>query len=82
MQLSSLSLSAFRQPSLLDAVALNPQPLPPRQSGSDPLFGGSRLDPAALNPQPLPPGGTGSVPGPLAWVGSINLVMAGMNGRF
>ena len=36
----------------LDAVALNPQPLPPRElSGS--LLG--RLHAAALNPQPLPP---------------------------
>ena len=33
-------------PSLLDSVALNPQPLPP----------GPDLSRVALNPQPLPPG--------------------------
>ena len=36
----------------LDAVALNPQPLPPRELGGS-LLG--RLNAAALNPQPLPP---------------------------
>ena len=37
----------------LDAVALNPQPLPPRES----LLGAltHRFDDVALNPQPLPP---------------------------
>jgi hypothetical protein len=34
--------------SLLDKVALNPQPLPPKALGS--LF-----DAVAINPQPLPP---------------------------
>ncbi|HSW25957.1 MAG TPA: hypothetical protein VLJ62_24565 [Burkholderiaceae bacterium] len=36
----------------LDAVALNPQPLPPRELGGS-LHG--RLNAVALNPQPLPP---------------------------
>jgi len=43
--------------SLLDAVALNPQPLPPR-SASEQLVSSlppSILDQVALNPQPLPP---------------------------
>ena len=37
----------------LDAVALNPQPLPPRELSMGSLFG--RFDAVALNPQPLPP---------------------------
>jgi hypothetical protein len=40
--------------SRLDAVALNPQPLPPRE-GLNLSMLGSRLDAVALNPQPLPP---------------------------
>ena len=34
-----------------DTVALNPQPLPPRET----LLGAHRFDLVALNPQPLPP---------------------------
>jgi len=37
----------------LEAVALNPQPLPPRELGLSSLL--NRLDAVALNPQPLPP---------------------------
>jgi hypothetical protein len=37
----------------LDAVALNPQPLPPREALLGALH--NRLDAVALNPQPLPP---------------------------
>jgi hypothetical protein len=37
----------------LDAVALNPQPLPPRELGLASLH--NRFDAVALNPQPLPP---------------------------
>jgi hypothetical protein len=37
----------------LDAVALNPQPLPPRELALNALR--HRLDTVALNPQPLPP---------------------------
>jgi hypothetical protein len=37
----------------LDAVALNPQPLPPRELAMGSLF--SRFDAVSLNPQPLPP---------------------------
>jgi hypothetical protein len=37
-------------PSRLDAVALNPQPLPPKES-----WLANRFDAVALNPQPLPP---------------------------
>jgi len=40
---------------LLDKIALNPQPLPPKALGLNQL-----LDPSAalaINPQPLPPGG-------------------------
>lgn len=53
-----LSIIARRHPeiedainphSLIDLVALNPQPLPPKEIGR------SRVNPAALNPQPLPP---------------------------
>ncbi len=46
---------------VLDAVALNPQPLPPRLDLSrvalnpQPLPPGPDLSPVALNPQPLPP---------------------------
>ena len=36
----------------LDAVALDPQPLPPRELGAALA---SRFDAVALNPQPLPP---------------------------
>lgn len=36
----------------LDEVALNPQPLPPKEG---PAWLGSVLDTVALNPQPLPP---------------------------
>jgi len=37
----------------LDAVALNPQPLPPRELALGSLR--NRFDAVALNPQPLPP---------------------------
>jgi hypothetical protein len=37
----------------LDAVALNPQPLPPRELAMGSLL--NRFDAVALNPQPLPP---------------------------
>ena len=43
--------------SILDKVALNPQPLPPKsfsdRLGLAPIF--HRFDAVALNPQPLPP---------------------------
>ena len=38
--------------SVVDAVALNPQPLPPK---SQEILG-SVIDAVALNPQPIPPG--------------------------
>ena len=38
--------------SIIDAVALNPQPLPPKVQE----ILGSVIDAVALNPQPLPPG--------------------------
>jgi hypothetical protein len=43
---------------LLDARALNPQPLPPEPPVEDmaSLVSPSKLDLVALNPQPLPPG--------------------------
>lgn len=37
----------------LDAVAINPQPLPPRELALGTLL--HRFDAVALNPQPLPP---------------------------
>jgi hypothetical protein len=40
--------------SVLDSVALNPQPLPPRHPGVLSSIA-SALDSVALNPQPLPP---------------------------
>ncbi len=49
-------------PSLVDSVALNPQPLPPGPDWSrvalnpQPLPPGPDLSRVALNPQPLPPG--------------------------
>ena len=38
--------------SVVDAVALNPQPLPPKAKE----IVGSVIDAVALNPQPIPPG--------------------------
>ena len=37
----------------LDAVALNPQPLPPKEIGAGSFV--NRFDAVAVNPQPLPP---------------------------
>jgi hypothetical protein len=42
-----------------DAVALNPQPLPPRSAAK---FAASPIDVATLNPQPLPPKSAGRNP--------------------
>jgi len=54
--MSSVEPAAHESPAAIghsfDAVALNPQPLPPREAL---LTLHSRFDAVALNPQPLPP---------------------------